>query len=534
MKSINRYTFFALALTLLSTMAFAQQESSLQSIERKKMESLWFSATDNAAGAQLDQMGYYSQLGINYNQEKGNFKHTQLGENNTGYGFATDGGGVMNNLKGTFLWGYFDYSREKVRDAAFNSSLIDPLRGTPFYIADQNLSNWVNQSYKLGMKGATPLLGSHWIIGMGLDYENAQGAKQMDPRPNVLMSKFTVTPSLVFKAGKHALGANFQYYSRREDGLAANSVSINPQPVWEVVAPGFFNTGEIGSGTLSGLRDYNANSLGGGVQYSFAGESLTLLLAAKYAFAVEDVNNNYTQPKIIGSTKESIWDLSANLKWNINADNALLAKVQYYDRSLDGIEYVQVWDSSHEVAQWVVISKSIRSNFSTKQLNLNLDYMNFDGGNAYRWLVGVDANYEKLANIYYLPLSQQQVENIYLKANAKRNFAFGKNMILVGVNGGLKNNLGSMHTYTGNNADSKIYTDMVLRDYYFLKNNAFSLGGELSYTRHGILGNNSSLFVAASFDYTEAINAAVWSDKANPAHAFSNRSALLIKAGLTF
>ena len=66
-----KYTLstLALALMLVGT-AQAQQESSLQSIERKKMESLWFSNSDNAAGAQLDQMGYYSQLDINYNSTK--------------------------------------------------------------------------------------------------------------------------------------------------------------------------------------------------------------------------------------------------------------------------------------------------------------------------------------------------------------------------------------------------------------------------------------------------------------------------------
>ena len=528
MKSINKYTFFALALTFISTAALAQQEgSSLQSIERKKMESLWFSNTDNTAGAQLDQMGYYSQLGINYNQTKGNFKRTQLGADNNGYGFSTDGGGQMKELKGVFLWGYFDYSREKVRDAAFNASLIDPLRGTPFYIADQNLSNWINQSYKLGMKSATPLLGEHWIVGVGLDYENAQGAKQMDPRPNVQMSKFTITPSLVFKAGKHAIGANFQYYSRREDGTAANSVTIKTQPVWEVVAPGFFNTGEIGSGTLSGLRDYNANSLGGGLQYSFGGDDLTLLLSAKYAFAVEDVNNNYTQPKIIGSTKENIWDLSANLKWQMNSSNTLFAKAQYYDRSLDGIEYVQVWDNSHEVAQWIVMSKSVRSNFSTQQINFNLDYMNLDDANAYKWLVGIDANYEKLEDVYYIPLSEQMVENLNLKLSLKKNFEFGKNMILVGVNGGLKSNLDGSHSYTGNNAESMIYTDMVLRDYHFLLNDAFSLGGELSYTRKGIISENSSLFVQATIDHHKATSAPA-------AYPFGDRTWAVVKAGLTF
>lgn len=518
----------AFAVTLLASPAVAQEGSSLQSIERKKMESLWFSNSDNAAGAQLDQISHYSQLGINYNSTEGDYKRTQLGEDNFGYGFSTDGGGVMENLKGMFLWGYFDYSREKVGDAAFNASLIDPLRGMPFYIADQNLSNWINQSYKLGMKAATPVMGDHWIIGLGVDYENAQGAKQMDPRPNVLMSKFEVAPSLVFKAGKHSVGANFSYFSRREDGTASNSVSIKTQPVWEVVAPGFVSAGEIGSGTLSGLRDYNANSLGGGLQYGFGGDELSLLVEAKYAFAVEDVNNNYTMPKKIGTTKERIWDASANLKWSMNEYNALFAKAQYYNRSLDGIEYVQVWDSSHEVAQWVVISKSVRSNFATQQMNFNLDYMNHDEGNAYRWLAGVDVNYEKMDDIYYLPLSEQMVENISFNAHLKKNFEFGKNMILVGVNGGLKRNLDSMHNYTGNHSATMIYTDMVLRDYYFLKSDAYSVGGEISYTRKGIVGENSSLFVKANFDHQHNLP-----EKPRP-YAFNGRSWLVIQAGLTF
>ena len=79
-----KYTLTALVLAATVTSAVAQQASSLQSIERKKMESLWFSNSNNAAGVQLDQMGRYSQLGINYNSTEGDFKRTQLGENNNG------------------------------------------------------------------------------------------------------------------------------------------------------------------------------------------------------------------------------------------------------------------------------------------------------------------------------------------------------------------------------------------------------------------------------------------------------------------
>jgi hypothetical protein len=68
---------------------------------------------------------------------------------------------------------------------------------------------------------------------------------------------------------------------------------------------------------------------------------------------------------------------------------------------------------------------------------------------------------------------------------------------------------------------------MVLRDYHYLLNNAYRLGGELSYTRKGIVGNNSSLFVAATIDYHKATSC--------PAeYLFGNRKWLVVKAGLTF
>lgn len=528
MRNIKyRFASLALAATLLATAASAQTDgSSQQSIERKKMESLWFSNTNNAAGAQLDNMGYYSQLGINYNHTEGDFQRTQLGTNNNGYGFSTDGGGQFDNLKGAFMWGYFNYSHDKIHGARYNASLIDPLRGMPFYLADTNTSNWIHQSYELGMKAATPILGKHWILGVGVDYQNMQGAKQIDPRPNVQMSKFVVTPSVVYTVGKHAIGAHYTYSSRREDGTATNSISLMTQPVWEVVAPGFYNTAEIGSGSFSGLRAYNANAMGGGLQYSFIGEKIKFLLSGEYTFAVEDVNNNYTTPKIIGTTKENTWDVKANLMWSINPNHSLFAEVEYYDRSIDGIEYVQVWDNTYEVSQWIVISKNIRSNFSTQRTTAKVDYMK-NRGNSYSWLAGIELQKEKLSDIYYLPRSTQDVENLYFTAHVKKNFFFGKNAILVGVNGGVKKNQSGEHTYSGNYADSDIYKNMVLRDFRYLQENALMWGAELGYTRSDLFNSRSSLFINVKYNHVAP------NDGDGKAH-FDNYSALIIKAGLTF
>ena len=76
----------------------AQRINTEASVERLKSESLQFSYSDNASGIQLDQMDYYSQVGLGYDIEKGSFKRAQEGEHNTGYRFFTDGGGTMKAL----------------------------------------------------------------------------------------------------------------------------------------------------------------------------------------------------------------------------------------------------------------------------------------------------------------------------------------------------------------------------------------------------------------------------------------------------
>lgn len=134
----------------------AQRINTEASVERLKSESLQFSYSDNASGIQLDQMDYYSQVGLGYDIEKGSFKRAQEGEHNTGYRFFTDGGGTMKALKGAFIWGSFEYSRDQLRDAEYNASLIDPLRGTPFFIADTYKSKWINQLYDMTVKAAAP------------------------------------------------------------------------------------------------------------------------------------------------------------------------------------------------------------------------------------------------------------------------------------------------------------------------------------------------------------------------------------------
>ena len=60
----------------------AQRINTEASVERLKSESLQFSYSDTASGIQLDQMDYYSQVGLGYDIEKGSFKRAQEGGHN--------------------------------------------------------------------------------------------------------------------------------------------------------------------------------------------------------------------------------------------------------------------------------------------------------------------------------------------------------------------------------------------------------------------------------------------------------------------
>ena len=495
-------------------------------LERMKMQNLWLEHTSNAAGAILDNTVRYSTVSLGYDIGNGTFRRPQEGKRVNSLDFKTEGGGIYEGLHGMYVWGSFSYSRYKVHKAEYNASLIDPLRGMPFIIADTNRSNWVNQDYNLEMQMTTPLLWNRVIIGITGRYQNAVGAKQLDPRPLVRLSQFTVIPSVIVKFDKHALGLNFDYYSRREDGSAGNSNNRRDQQVWELRGLGFHSEGVIGGvGGVEGLRNCNANNLGGGIQYSYFSGQVRFLLAGNYDYKVEDVTNNYTRPKMVGTVKDQIITGKLALEIKNKKENSFFTDFGYTDRSIDGIEYVQVYDNTYEVQEWITKFKSIRSNFSTKDWRLNFDYL-VSRENEYKWKLGMTALYHQLADIYYLSGSKQDIDNFYVNIHAKRNFDLGKkNKLLVGLDLGLNENLDSEISYTGPDQDSRIIQDFLYRDYAYLSSEYWEGGLSFIYSNGSLMKEKANLFVSAVLNYKDVIKDSPW---------FGQRVVCSFSVGLNF
>lgn len=513
--SALNYTVPAISQEVLSTPAF---------LVRINQENLWLNNTNNVAGGMIDAPFKTGNAEIRFKNEKGNFKPVQIGDNNSTVSFHAEGGGIYNELKGIYLWGSLTYNREQINGAKYNASLIDPLRDMPFIVADSAASKWINQDYSLKMRVSTPKLFSCVYAGVELSYQAGQGAKQIDPRPLVKLSKIEIKPSLLFNIDENNLiGVNFDYYNRKEDGSASNLNSFSTPHVWEMVAPGYFSQGESGSfGSIRPLRSYNAEALGGGLQYGWQDKQLKVIMSCDYLFKVEDALCSYTKPQMAGTVKTSFGDVKLTGSYSIKNDK-LFFRYIHSDKCIDGIEYQQTYDNTFEVQSWITNAKFICSNYSKIEDKVALDYM-ITNGNSYKWKFGTDGSILRNDYIYYLPKSTENVKTMDVNGYISRNFKLNKNSeLLCTVKAGYNKNLKNDIDYNGYNPKDVCYKDFTLMDYNYSISNYRKIGGEVYYTFSGLTHGNSSLYVVASFNYLSPTS-----------DLFSKRTDLGVKMGLAF
>ena len=266
--------------------------------------------------------------------------------------------------------------------------------------------------------------------------------------------------------------------------------------------------------------------MGGGLEYTFKTSEFELLLRGNYSREVEDVTNSYSNPEMVGTTVDERYSIGLNTSYTPSDENAFFLNLEYADRSIDGIHYVQQRDNDFDVNQWIIISKSIRSNNSMSGFSGKFQYMRTTRGNAYNWSAGADFYTENLDDIYYLPRSTQNIDNVNFGLFARKNFIFNeKHSILVGADYRRQFNSGNKIDYHGDNADTECYNDFTLRDFAYLSAEYNSFGVDASYSLSGLFKNSGSLFVSAEVD---------WYGATTNKELFKNRTFLNFAVGITF
>ncbi len=499
-KLKNIYWAGMVVLTLLlSQNSVAQNTKECQtnpaSIELLKANSLWFN-TNNSAGLVLDKMYNYNDLNFNYSFKNGDFKRMSDGDNERLIGVSTEGG---LNLDGGYVWGQFSYNNEKQEGTLYNTTMLDPTRGMPYYVIDKNLSDWDKQDYNLKMKVSSKPIFGRFLIGLEASYNTKTGAKQVDPRSETNFYTINAKPGIVANFDKHVVGLNFEYERLSQESLTRNSNGQLSQNVWVMKGLGNAYSSVVGGQQSLGKFVYDGNEVGGAIQYSFVGESVRLLFDGKYSFMVEDVISEPTKPKKEGTVKEN--NYQANLQVVASGENLHRAELSYSDNKISGIEYVQFLDNSYEVHSWIVTYQSVRSTFSVKNALLKYDF--FKGNDfEYHWRAGLSVNYKNSDDLYIMPESSMKIEDLIFGVNGKANLNLGKKgKLLAGLSFNYKSNLNGEYVYGGANPESDIITKFMTPDFQYLKRDYYKIGGEVSYFTNISKSKKVGIYVKAALDY---------------------------------
>ncbi|MDR0421453.1 MAG: hypothetical protein LBH72_00370 [Proteiniphilum sp.] len=445
------------------------------SIELNKARSTWF-ATGNGAGLVLDDLGNFGSLEAAYRVTDGDFKRVQEGAGESVLGIDTEGG---RKLGKAYAWGRFSYNNATTRDSRFNTAMLDPFRGVPFFPADPNASDWKKQDYNLQMKVSSKPFFDRYLLGIQATYTTLTGAKQIDPRSEIYSYTVNVKPGIIVLLHNQEIGLNFEYENMTQETRHTNSNSQMHQDVFVMKGLGNHYTAVIGGLQSLGGFMYDADKVGGELQYTCRFPAFRLFAHGGYTCHAEEVIRDVTKPRKEGALREN--SLYANVALIHERENLHRIDLSVQSSRMSAIEFVQVLDNSYEIQQWVDVYSSIRSTYNRDEVRLSYDFYR-GTGREYGWKAGLFAAYRSADDLYIMPESRMKIRHFYAGVNGKVNIKTGRSgNWTLGADFICRNSLGGEYRYGGVDPESIVITRFMAPDFAYLKQNYYKIGGSVGY-----------------------------------------------------
>jgi hypothetical protein len=478
--------------------ASAQGQGTLNSpvsIELYKARSTWFD-TGNGAGLVLDNLGNFGSLEAVYRVTNGDFKRVQEGAKESTLGIDTEGG---RKLGKAYAWGRFSYNNTTTRDSRFNTAMLNPFRGVPFFPVDPNISDWKKQDYNLQMKVSSKPFFERYLLGIQATYTTLTGAKQIDPRSEIYCYTVNVKPGIVALLHNQEVGLNVEYENMIQETRHTNSNSQTHQDVFVMKGLGNHYTAVIGGLQSLGGFMYNANKVGGELQYTYRFPSFRLFAHGGYTYRVEDVIRDITKPRKEGALREN--SLYANVALIHESENLHRIDLSFRSNRMSAIEFVQILDNSYEIQQWVDVYSSIRSTYNQDDIRLSYDFYR-GTGHEYKWKAGLFTGYCSNDDLYIMPESRMKINNLYAGINGKMNIKTGRSgNWTLGADFVYKNNLDGDYHYGGVDPESIVITQFMTPDFAYLKQNYYKVGGSVGYFTGIDRQKSTGIFLKLAADY---------------------------------
>jgi hypothetical protein len=445
--------------------------------ESNRAQSLWFGSS-NAAGMALTPLYDYNLLEAQYHSVSGNYKLRQEGQNDHQEGLTADGALRLGKY---FLWGHFTFADRQVRGSTYNTNRYEASPDMPYYVADTARSDWKKQSYDMACKVAFPL-SSRLLFGGEIRYIARKAAKQLDPRSVISGYSVAVKPGWVFRlSNRQHVGVHLLYQNAFDRNTFTNSLTNNSERVYLLRGLGHYSTGVVGgTGGISPFY-YPSERYGGGLQYDLAGRFGRLLAELSHTRHRTDAFEDPAKPRRRGTTQQTATD--ATLQWlksDATTTHKLLAHAAL--SATNGIEYLQEYNGSYDVNQWITIAQYVRSTY--RHQHLSLTYNLYRGAPTdYTWTTSLRTTYSNRQDEYLAPQSVFHVRNIFAEGQTTRRFRLGaRHTLHAGIQAGYNRNLRNEYRYNGPEPSSSIVRDFFAGDLHHLATHYLQTGCRLDYS----------------------------------------------------
>lgn len=214
-QSISGFLFM-----ILSAGAFAQEKLPADSLymhsqSLRRIED----ATQHAASLLSSGYGKVSTASLSYHLEQGHFRTAQSAESGRGVSFRSNGISTLGRFK---VAGFFNFSRTWQDSLAWNLQGVSNSI-TPYYTAAGKANNFQRQNYNFGGLLTYAMVKDKLYLAAGIDYLFNTATGSIDPRPSVQTFQLRFNPQLLYKSGRHIVGAELQLAYGKE----SNSVRFS-------------------------------------------------------------------------------------------------------------------------------------------------------------------------------------------------------------------------------------------------------------------------------------------------------------------
>lgn len=457
----------------------AQEPVTPNTLTAKEITTLWHPG-DNPAGALLDHPLTYSYIRAGYDYTGGNLHRSMEADKAQTLSFDAMGATM---LRDTYLRGYFSYDHSVAKEVPYNASILDPYRGMPYFVVDNNVANWLYERYNLGF-GIAPASPVSWLsYGLAIDYKAEMGARQRDIRANNRLMQLSIKPGVVFHLhNAHHLGWDIAYDVQKEESRLSNHNTYVDQEYFELKGIGVAKK-NIGSGRTT---NYIGHTWSTGLRYAYYGP-LDLSLSGRYACGVEDATISFDTPRPEGTT---LTHTVAGELLLVARKGALTYRGELFGshQKSNGIEYIVQSDQSEQSRGFLTLAQFARSQYHATTLGASLSLLSKgDRPDTYDWLLTGSAALHDLKSEYLGTATHDTARLLQLGLEGKyqvlRTPGAAARQLTLSLGAGYRHPLSGEYRYAGGFPEQKVHENITSADHTYRTTGMVDLTAGIDYAQ---------------------------------------------------